>query len=90
MEFKKILINRLLPQLPKGVIVQVEMFDSAQNVNIQIADWVVGALAWFLEDKHLGNEFYQILKNNLLGKGKELFKDYWETKYKDKKPNRID
>jgi len=86
-EFKKILINRLLPQLPQGAVIQIEMIDSAQNTNIQIADWVAGALAWFLENKRLSNECYQILKNNLLGEGKELFKDYWENKYKNKNPN---
>ena len=89
-EFKKILINRLLPQLPQGAIIQIEMIDSAQNANIQIADWISGALAWFLENKRLGKECYQILKNNLLGTGKELFKDYWENKFKNKNPNRND
>ncbi len=89
-EFKKILINRLLPQLPRGVDIQIDMIDSAQNTNIQIADWVSGALAWFLENKRPGNECYQILRNNLLGEGKELFKDYWEDKYKNKNPNRTD
>jgi len=87
-EFKKILINRLLPQLPQGAVIQIEMIDLAQNTNIQIADWIGGALAWFLENKRFGNEYYQILKNNLLGEGEELFKDYWENKYKN--PNRND
>lgn len=84
-EFKKILTNRLLPQLPSGSVVQIEMVDSTANANIQIADWITGALAWFLDNKHLGNECYQILKNNLLGEGKELFKNYWENKYKNQK-----
>lgn len=86
-DFKKILINRLLPQLPQKTIIQIEMIDSAKNANIQIADWVSGALAWFLEDKKMGDEFYQILKNNLLGEGKELFKNFWESKYKNKNLN---
>ena len=89
-EFKKILINRLLPQLPQGVIIQIEMIDSAQNTNIQIADWIAGALAWFLENKRLGNKCYQILKNNLLGEGKELFRNHWKNKYKNKNLNQID
>lgn len=33
------------------------------------------------KEKPLGDKFYQILKNNLLGEGKELFKDYWGNKY---------
>jgi len=80
-EFKRILKNSLLPQLPSGSIVQIEMVDSTVNTNIQIADWVTGAIASFLEKKPLGDKFYQILKNNLLSEGKELFKDYWGNKY---------
>jgi len=76
--------------LPQKSVIQIEMVDSTANTNIQIADWITGALAWFLENKHLGNECYQILKNNLLGEGKELFKDYWENKYKNKNPNQSD
>lgn len=86
-EFKKILIARLLPQLSRDSVVQVEMVDSASNVNIQIADWISGALAWYLEEKRLGKECFQILKNNLLGESKELFKNYWENKHKNKNPN---
>jgi hypothetical protein len=80
--------EKQLPQLPQGSLVQIEMIDSASNPNIQIADWISGALARYLEEKNLGNDCYQILKNNLLSEGKELFKDYWENKYKNKNPNR--
>lgn len=86
-KFKEILTARLLPQLPNGTAIQIEMLDSMRNTNIQIADWISGALAWFLEDKKLGRECYQILKNNLLGDGKKLFDGYWENKYKNKNPN---
>jgi len=82
-EFKKILKSRLLPQLPAGAIVQIEMIDSTINANIQIADWIVGALARYLEKKELGEECFKILKNNILsGIGKELFENYWDNKYK--------
>lgn len=84
-EFKSILKARLLPQLPKDAIIQIEMIDSKQNANIQIADWIVGALARFLERKVLGDECYKILKNNIIGEGRELFKDYWENKFNNKK-----
>ncbi|MDF1498751.1 MAG: DUF3800 domain-containing protein [Patescibacteria group bacterium] len=84
-EFKEILKARLLPQMSIKSIVQIEMIDSEQNVNIQIVDWIVGALARYLEKKELGNECYQILKNNLLGSGKELFKDIWDEKYPKQK-----
>lgn len=81
-KFKDILKARLLPQLPQGIIIQIEMIDSTTNANIQIADWISSALAWSLEDKRIGLECYQILKNNLLGKGKELFENYWDNRYK--------
>lgn len=89
-EFKKILEARLFPQVPHNCIIQIDMINSRDNANIQIADWISGALAWYMEGKKLGNESYQILKNNLLGEGKELFKDYWENKYKNKNPNQTD
>lgn len=84
-EFREILKTRLLPQMPGKSIVQIEMVDSEQNVNIQITDWIVGALARYLEGKELGDECYQILRNNLLGSGKELFRDFWEKKYSKQK-----
>ncbi len=80
-EFKSILKNRLAPQLPAGTIIQIEMINSTFDANIQIADWIVGALAWHLEGKELGGECFNILKNNLLKDGKELFKDHWDKKY---------
>lgn len=73
-EFRNILKTRLLPLLPQGAVIEIEMIDSATNANIQIADWISGAIAWYLEDKKFGAECYQILKNNILG-GKELFAD---------------
>lgn len=80
-QFKEMLRTRLLPQLPQGALVQIEMIDSATNANIQIADWISGALAWYLEKKQLGKECFQMLGNNVLKEGKELFKDYWGNKY---------
>lgn len=74
-EFKNALKARLLPQLPVGTNIQIEMLSSTTVVNIQIADWITGALARYLEQKELGQEYYEILKNNLLRpEGKELFK----------------
>ena len=49
------------------------MVDSTTNANIQIADWISGALARYLEQKPFGKEYYEILKNNVIGEGKELF-----------------
>lgn len=88
-EFKDILTASLLPLLPKNSIVQIEMIDSTTNANIQIADWISGALAKHHEKKNLCNECYEILKNNII-KSDELFKDYWEEKFTNKKPNHGD
>mgnify|MGYP001575996483 FL=1 len=73
-EFKTTLKARLLPRLRKDTIIQIEMMNSVTNANIQIADWITGGLARYLEKKELGEECYRILKNNLLlPEGKELF-----------------
>lgn len=88
-QFKSILRTLLLPSLPANSAVQIEMLDSAKYANIQIADWVTGALASYLERKQLGQEYFEIIKNNIIGEGQELFKDYWEERY-NKKPNRKD
>jgi hypothetical protein len=78
-EFSEILKDRIIPLLPKNSIIQIEMIDSTHDANIQIADWISGALAYYLEKKELGAEYHAILKHNLLGEGKELFKDHWEN-----------
>ena len=75
-DFFNFLKTRLLPNLPSKVILQIEMLDSTSNTNIQIADWIVGAIAYYFENKSLGNEYHEILKNNIINK-KELFKDNW-------------
>ncbi|OGH72208.1 MAG: hypothetical protein A2921_03740 [Candidatus Magasanikbacteria bacterium RIFCSPLOWO2_01_FULL_43_20b] len=88
-EFVEKIKTHLLPNLPKGGHVKIEMVDSKEYQNIQIADWVVGGLACYLNKRHLGKEIFSLLKNNIIGEGKEMFKDYWENKY-NKKPNRQD
>jgi len=73
-EFRKILKARLLPQLPSGSLVQIEMIDSTTSENIQIADWLAGAIGHYLEKKPFGEEYFKILKNNILDlKGKQMF-----------------
>jgi hypothetical protein len=80
-QFEELLKNRLAPKLLSGSIVQIEMIDSKKNANIQIADWISGALAWYLENKPLGKECFVTLKNNIIC-SKELFEGHWENKYK--------
>ncbi len=77
-EFKSILTSNLLSQMTKGTIVQIEMLNSTTNANIQIADWVCGALGRYHNQGSLGDQFFRILKNNLINEGSELFNDYWE------------
>jgi hypothetical protein len=72
-DFKRMMHARVVPLVPKNAVVQIETVDSAESVNIQIADWISGALARYLEKGHLGEEVFAILKENILGEGKELF-----------------
>lgn len=72
-EFRKILEARLRPQTSPRTLIQVSMVDSTEDANIQIADWIAGALARYLEKGPQGNEYFSVLKNNILGEGKELF-----------------
>ncbi len=73
-EFELAMVNKLLPYCSPSTNIQVEMIDSTSNTNIQIADWISGALARYLEKGKLGDECYKILKNNFLSEGKEFFK----------------
>lgn len=81
-DFKSIITANILPQLPPKTIVQIERLDSTENANIQIADWICGALGRYHNKRDLGQECFDILKNNLLGEGIELFKDYWQKNQK--------
>ncbi len=86
-DFESILESRIRLQLPTTIPVQINMLDSVQYSNIQIADWVTGVIAAYLNEKPLGDAYYALLKNNLLGDGKELFKDHWGEKFTNKKLN---
>lgn len=73
-EFESAIISRLLPYCSPGTLIQVEMIDSTSNRNMQIADWVSGAIGRYLEKGKQGNDFFKILKNNFLDEGKEFFR----------------
>jgi len=79
-EFNDHLTARLLPKLPARILIRIQAMDSTASPQIQVADWICGALARFYEKKPSGDEFYNILKNNIV-KEKELFSDYWSTKW---------
>ena len=81
--FNDHLRSQLLPQLPAKTILQIQAMDSTSSPQIQVADWVCGALARYHEGKPKGEEFFNILKNNIIS-GKELFSDYWINKWEKK------
>ena len=76
-EFQNTLQAHLIPFLSPGGLVQVDMAASHDNPNIQIADWIAGALSRHHNGRHLGERSYNTLRNSILGEGKELFKDTW-------------
>ncbi len=79
-EFNQHLTTRLLPQLPAKTTIQIQAVDSTTSPQIQVADWICGALARYYERKPSGDQLYSILKNNIV-KEKELFSDYWTKKW---------
>lgn len=79
-DFNEHLMARLLPQLPAKTILQIQAMDSTASPQIQAADWICGALARYHEKKPLGDEFYKILKKNIVEE-KELFSDYWTKRW---------
>lgn len=74
-EFEKSIKARLLPLCSSDTLIQVEMIDSMANANMQIADWIAGAIARYLEKRPLGETCHRILKNNVIGDPKEFFTD---------------
>ena len=83
-DFKKILTSRFRPNIPAQTAIQIEMLDSKQQANIQIADWIAGAYARYLEKKPFGDECYMMIKDNIRSE-KELFKEYWADTYAKQK-----
>ncbi|MCD6500504.1 DUF3800 domain-containing protein [bacterium] len=69
----------LLPKLLPRSLFQIEAIDSATNPNIQIADWICGALFRYHNNRKNGDKFFITLKNNIVA-SEELFKDYWANK----------
>lgn len=86
LEFEDFLTIKLMPQMPPKSLFSVNMLESNQEPNIQIADWITGTLARYHEGKPLGKELFQLLKNNIIDEGQELFADHWQ-KNRNKKLN---
>jgi hypothetical protein len=76
-KFNDILKTRLLPKLPAKTLMQIEAVDSTTSTPVQVVDWVCGALARYHEGKPGGQEFYDILKPNIVEQ-KELFSKLWD------------
>ena len=76
-EFKESLRLHILLQLSKKASVYVNTVDSSTDSNIQIADWICGALYRYYTNRSFGKEFYKILRSSIIA-SEELFKDYWK------------
>jgi len=76
-EFKESLRLHILLQLSKKASVYVNTVDSATDPNIQIADWICGALYRYHAKRPFGKKFYEILHSSIIAYD-ELFKDYWQ------------
>lgn len=71
---------QIIPELPARSHFQIDAVDSTSNVQVQIADWIAGALARYYENKTNGKDFYILLQRNIR-KEAELFSDYWTNKW---------
>lgn len=79
-EFHEKLKLSLLPKLPPKTLFHIQGVDSTTSPQVQVADWICGALARFHEGKPEGQPFYQKLKKNIIEE-KELFSDYWTKRW---------
>lgn len=83
-QFNEALKLDLLPALPAKTLIQIEALDSAASPNIQIADWICGALFRYHNQKESGVHYFSTLKNSIIA-SEELFEAYWINLYKNKK-----
>lgn len=78
--FHETLKTSLLPKLPPKTLLNIQAVDSTTSPQVQVADWICGALARYHEDKPLGEKLYAALKRNIVEK-RELFSDYWAKRW---------
>ena len=76
-EYLSLLHTRLIPLLSANSFLSIEMIDSTSNSNVQIADWIASSLAAYLNKKPGGDQYFAILKNNIIGLGAEFFAEPW-------------
>ncbi len=80
-KFHEILKASLLPKFPPKTLFNTDAVDSTSSPQIQVADWISGALARYHEKKDIGDELYAALKKNNVEE-RELFSDYWSLRWK--------
>lgn len=78
-EFREHLKAHLLLSLPAKTVIQIESVDSTTSPNIQIADWICGALYRYYTKRTHSERLYQALKPKIIA-AEELFQDYWTNK----------
>lgn len=83
--FNDLVRAHVSPRIPAGSVCIIQAVDSTTNPNIQIADWICGALGRYHNQKERGEEFYRLIKNNMISH-QELFPSYWETRWQTEKP----
>jgi len=72
-EFRKVLETSLAKTIKIRTGLQIDMVNSTSNVNIQIADWIVGAIASYLEKEVNGRQFYGIISGHIIQSKKDFF-----------------
>lgn len=81
-KFNEYLKLNLLPKLPAKTVFEVMAVDSTTNINIQISDWICGALANYYEKKKFGDKYYSVISKNIVNY-RELFSEYWSKKWQN-------
>lgn len=67
--------NHLIDMVYSKTKIQVDILDSTNSSNIQIADWIAGAVWKYKESKEGAQKYFDILSLSKLFKGKEIFPD---------------
>lgn len=80
-KFNEIVQLNLLPDLHAKTFIQIKVVNSTDNPNIQIADWICGALFRYYNKGKNGKKYFSVLKSSIVG-SKEMFEKYWEDFYK--------
>lgn len=75
-QFNEIITVSLLTNLPAKTLIQIDAVDSTTNVNIQVADWICGAVSHYHHKKQHGDDYFAVVKNSIVA-SKEIFEDFW-------------